>query len=204
MALEVIRQQPSGRQSDIWSVGCTVIEMLSGRPMVGHALQLADRGHVPHRRRHEPSRAPAAISERRRSSFGRAAHRSEETPRRGLCGPRVPERRRRRVVPRPRGSHGGAARGRAAGAGAEQSRGRRPPRPARTDGLGENGAAQTRNGRASPPPSVEAARSDAWPSRVPDPAENAPGPAAGRPARGTLPGLPRRRTGPPWGGELPA
>ena len=32
MAPEVVLQQVSGRKSDIWSLGCTIIEMLTGKP----------------------------------------------------------------------------------------------------------------------------------------------------------------------------
>jgi serine/threonine protein kinase len=35
MAPEVINSQETGRYSDIWSLGCTILEMLTGEPPWG-------------------------------------------------------------------------------------------------------------------------------------------------------------------------
>ena len=61
MAPEVIKQTGHGRQADIWSVGCTVIEMLTGKPpWVQFNTQVSALFHIASSK--EPPTMPADIS----------------------------------------------------------------------------------------------------------------------------------------------
>ena len=61
MAPEVIKQTGHGRQADIWSVGCTMIEMLTGKPPWSHCdTQVSALFHIASSK--DPPKLPTDIS----------------------------------------------------------------------------------------------------------------------------------------------
>lgn len=66
MAPEVINETGHGRKSDIWSIGCTVFEMATGRPPLAHMDKMAALFYIGARRGLMPT-LPDAFSENARN-----------------------------------------------------------------------------------------------------------------------------------------